>query len=176
MFLVRSYEAECVDRQQGACDDVSGPTMLTTDSLIRIVIVFTSVMIGLLMVAGFGSDVWYLVEWEGYSLLGAVAVMALWLIMAGDTTGIKQPMEKLVDRYVTHLTRTAAKREAVYGDPNDTTYFTSDDRPIPESLRYRVAIYTARREKEDPEDFQNELEAASSFNALVRKEARAGRL
>lgn len=62
-----------------------------------------------------------------------------------------------------------------YGNPNDTSHTTGDDRPIPYELKDRVNIYV-EKVKHDPEKFKSVLEKYSSYNAFIRKEIRDGNL
>jgi hypothetical protein len=53
---------------------------------------------------------------------------------------------------------------------------TRDDRPLPCELIDRVNRYIERRTADDQEAYKRDIEASSTFNALVRREIRAGRL
>lgn len=68
------------------------------------------------------------------------------------------------------------KYHPIWGDPEDTTHTQGDDTPIPEELKDRINIYIQKRANDDSEKFKKELEQLSTFNALVRKEIRAGKL
>ena len=68
------------------------------------------------------------------------------------------------------------KFHPVYGDPGDTTHTTGDDRPLPYELKERVNLYIEKHVKSHPEKYKTEIEKTSTFNALVRKEIRAGNL
>jgi len=61
-----------------------------------------------------------------------------------------------------------------YGKPDDTTQETGDDRPLAIELKNRINIYIEKRSKENPEQLRRDLEQSSTFNALIRKEIRAG--
>ena len=60
----------------------------------------------------------------------------------------------------------------IYGDPDDTSTASGDDRPIPFELKDRINIYIQKRSQTDPEQYKREIIASSSFNALIRKEIR----
>jgi hypothetical protein len=70
----------------------------------------------------------------------------------------------------------ARKFHPAYGDPDDTTHTTGDDRPLPHELKDRVNIYIEKRLREDSGKYKNEIENSSTFNALLRKEIKAGNL
>ena len=68
------------------------------------------------------------------------------------------------------------KHHPIFGDPEDTTHTQGDDRPLPEELKDRINIYVEKRFANDSEIFKKEIEQSTTFNALVRKEIRAGKL
>lgn len=61
-----------------------------------------------------------------------------------------------------------------YGDPNDTSTSTNDERPLPFELKNRINIYTENNSKLNPVRFKREIENSSSFNALIRGELKRG--
>jgi len=68
------------------------------------------------------------------------------------------------------------KFNAMYGDPNDTSKSSGDDRPVPFELKDRINRYIEMRAEQGADSFKADLEASSSFNALVRLEIRNGNL
>lgn len=58
----------------------------------------------------------------------------------------------------------------IFGDPNDTSTSTGDDRPLPFELKDRINIYIENRSQLDSEMYKKEIEKTSSFNALIRNE------
>ena len=68
------------------------------------------------------------------------------------------------------------KSQLIFGDPDDTTHGTGDDRPLPPELIGRINIYRAKRLQTDPEQFMKEIEESSTFNAFIRKEIRKGNI
>jgi len=87
--------------------------------------------------------------------------------------------EKLVhssDLTELEAARTVAKRFPVYGDPDHLVLETDDDRPLPFELKWRVNRYMMERTKADPDKFQEEIEASTSLNALLRRAVRQGEL
>jgi hypothetical protein len=68
------------------------------------------------------------------------------------------------------------KTHPIYGDPEDTTHGSGDDRPLPFELKDRVNIYIQKRFLNDREKFGKDIDSSSTFNALVRREIRAGNL
>lgn len=68
------------------------------------------------------------------------------------------------------------KNHPNFGDPDDTTKRTAEDRPLPVELKDRVNVYMIRRMAEDPTALKRDVEQASTYNALVRREIKLGRL
>lgn len=68
------------------------------------------------------------------------------------------------------------KFHPIYGDPEDTTHTSGDDRPLPEELKDRINIYIEKRATTDPKQYKDEMEKSSTFNALIRKEIRKGNI
>jgi len=66
------------------------------------------------------------------------------------------------------------KRYPLFGDPDDTSQSTGEDRPLPYELKNRINIFVQKRLQKDPETFKNEIEGSSTFNALVREELKKG--
>jgi len=67
------------------------------------------------------------------------------------------------------------KSRPIFGDPDDP-HVTGEDRPLPHELRNRIDIYVEKRSQTDKEKFKNETEESSSFNALIRKEIKNGKV
>jgi len=87
--------------------------------------------------------------------------------------------------FIHHLEQGTSKEEAavevkkfnpMYGDPNDTGKSSGDDRPLPYELKDRINRYIEMRVKQGADSYKAELEATSSFNALVRLEMSNGKL
>jgi hypothetical protein len=72
--------------------------------------------------------------------------------------------------------RMVAERFPIYGDPNHLVLEMEDDRPLPFELKWRVNRYIAERIKADPDEYQEEVEASTSLNAVLRRAVRQGRL
>ncbi|MFA6428697.1 MAG: hypothetical protein WCW02_04140 [Candidatus Buchananbacteria bacterium] len=66
------------------------------------------------------------------------------------------------------------KYHPMFGDTNDTTHTSGDDRPLPEELKDRINIYIEKRGK--TEEFKQDIEKSTTLNALIRKEIKAGNL
>jgi len=64
----------------------------------------------------------------------------------------------------------------VYGDSSDTSHFTGDDRPLPFELYNRVDAYMINRNLSELVQYKKDIENSSSFNALIRREIRSGKL
>jgi len=74
-------------------------------------------------------------------------------------------------------TKWVRKYDVCYGEPDmpDQTQ-TGEDAPLPYELKDRINIYRINRNKTDPDTFRNDCERSSSFNAIIRKEIKAGRI
>ena len=72
----------------------------------------------------------------------------------------------------------AAKRvrkfHPIYGDPDDTSVTTGEDRPLMPELKDRVNTYVMKKNQADPEKFKQDIEESSTFNALIRNEIKKG--
>lgn len=68
------------------------------------------------------------------------------------------------------------KTYPIFGNPDDTTHTTGEDRPLPFELKDRINIYVEKRAKIDPEKFKEDVEESSSLNALIRKEIKKGNI
>lgn len=64
----------------------------------------------------------------------------------------------------------------MYGDPDDTSLTTGDDKPLPCELKNRINNYRLKRIDDNSEKYKNDIEQSSTFNALIRKEIKAGNL
>lgn len=64
----------------------------------------------------------------------------------------------------------------LFGDPDDTSHATGEDRPLPYELKNRINIFVQKRLQKDPEKFKKEIKESSTFNALVREEVKKGNL
>jgi hypothetical protein len=72
--------------------------------------------------------------------------------------------------------KTVIKYHPVYGDPDDTSQWDGEDRPLPPELRERVNLY-AEKVATFPHDEQQELiDSFSSLNARIRQEIKDGKL
>ncbi|MFQ5906728.1 MAG: hypothetical protein ACE5JA_09170 [bacterium] len=65
---------------------------------------------------------------------------------------------------------------AIYGEPGDMPEATGDDKPLPCELKDRVRRYVERRAATEPKEYRKDIQNSSTFNALVRKEVRAGNI
>ena len=64
----------------------------------------------------------------------------------------------------------------VFGDPDDTSTCTGGDRPLPFELKDRINSYIETKSQSVPEEYKEEIEKSSSFNALIRNEIKKGNL
>ncbi len=63
-----------------------------------------------------------------------------------------------------------------YGDPDDLPAASLEDSHLPPELKRRIDRYIERSKEIDPDGLKEEIEASSTFNALVRKEIQNGNL
>jgi len=63
-----------------------------------------------------------------------------------------------------------------YGQPEDTTHTTGDNRPLPYELRDRINKYVQKRVKGNPQAFKSEIQSYETYNAFIRAELRKGNL
>ncbi len=98
---------------------------------------------------------------------------------------LKEDENSRIALFMHHLDQGLSQAEAavkmrkfhpIYGDPNDTKHSSGDDRPLPFELKDRINRYTEMRGEQEPESFHADLEASSSYNALIRGEIRNGKL
>lgn len=61
----------------------------------------------------------------------------------------------------------------MYGDPEDTSHTSGDDRPLPQELRGRVDKY---RERVGAIVIKSKAEKFTTYNAFIRNEIRLGKL
>ena len=63
-----------------------------------------------------------------------------------------------------------------YGDPDDLPEDRPEDSHLPPELKRRIDHYIRKRLEIDGDGLKKEMEASTTFNALVRKEIKNGRL
>jgi uncharacterized protein with GYD domain len=69
------------------------------------------------------------------------------------------------------------KTHPMFGDPEDTSRTTGEDRPLPYELKDRINIFIEKIAKSSPADlekYKKEIEESSSYNAFVREQIRKG--
>ena len=71
------------------------------------------------------------------------------------------------------IASTIRKTFPMYGDPDNTSVTSGDDRPLPHELRGRVDRW---RNKEGPQKLKKKMVKYSTFNVMVRDEIRKGNL
>jgi len=72
---------------------------------------------------------------------------------------------------------TIRKTFPMYGDPDNTSVTSGDDRPLPHELRGRVDRWRIKIINEEGEDILREkISKYSTFNSLIREEIRKGNL
>jgi len=68
------------------------------------------------------------------------------------------------------------KSNPIFGDPDDTSGDSGEDRPLPYELMDRINIYIERMWHSDLEKCKKEVEKSSTLNALIRKEVKKGNI
>ena len=68
------------------------------------------------------------------------------------------------------------KSNPIFGDPDDTSGDSGEDRPLPYELMDRINIYIERMWHSDLEKCKKEVEKSSTLNALIRKEIKKGNI
>jgi len=63
-----------------------------------------------------------------------------------------------------------------YGDPGDLPEASLEDNHLPPELKRRIDRYVQKRLEIDGDGLMKEMEASTTFNALVRKEIKNGKL
>lgn len=69
-----------------------------------------------------------------------------------------------------------AKKFPIFGDPDDTTLGSGDDRPLTYELKDRINIYISKRSRTEPEEFKKAIEYSTSVNSLIRKAIVKGKI
>lgn len=64
----------------------------------------------------------------------------------------------------------------IFGDPGADRDASGEDAPLPYELKDRINIYVQRRAATEKDTFKREVERATSCNAFLRSEIRAGRI
>jgi hypothetical protein len=68
------------------------------------------------------------------------------------------------------------KYHPFYGEPDDTSHASGNDRPLPYELKDRINIYIQKRAITDPKEYKGAIEKSSSFNSLIRSEIKNGNI
>lgn len=68
------------------------------------------------------------------------------------------------------------KFHPIYGDPQDMTHTSGDDRALPYEIKDRVNRYIVRRSQTDLDKCKEEIEKSPTFNAFVRREINRGKI
>jgi len=67
------------------------------------------------------------------------------------------------------------KHHPIYGDLNDETHGSGDNRPLPLELKDRINIFVEKQGVNN-QDLKREIDSFSTFNALIRKEIKDGNI
>jgi hypothetical protein len=68
------------------------------------------------------------------------------------------------------------KYHPIYGNPEDTSQYKGEDRPLPPELRERITRYIEKEIKKPLEEQQEMLDKFPSLNARIRHDLKAGKL
>lgn len=115
---------------------------------------------------------WNLNDIERRIMLKQDDISRMTLFMSELEKSNEPSKEKAADKAAAKV----RKFHPTYGDLDDTKHTTGDDRPLPYELKDRINIYIEKRARENSEKYKNEIEQSSTFNALIRKEIKAGNL
>jgi len=72
--------------------------------------------------------------------------------------------------------RQVRKTFPMFGNPDDTSNSSGEDRPLPFELKDRVNRWVERMARKESEAFKQRMEVGTSVNAVVRAAIRAGEL
>ena len=98
---------------------------------------------------------------------------------------LKVDEQRRTTQYLRHRQAGLSKDEAgervrtyypTYGDPEDLPEAGPEDNHLPPELKRRIDRYIQKRLEIDGDGLKKEMEASTTFNALVRKEIRNGKL
>ncbi|MEJ2721471.1 MAG: hypothetical protein P8181_10090 [bacterium] len=148
---------------------------MTTGFVKYITTLFFAVLI-LLLILGLAFEAQKVWKYGWATCVFLLIGILLVLVGFGDSNSVELNLQKCIARYHAHKHAGRGKDRPVFGDPDDTRYFGGDDRPLPASLAHRIAVYTQFRKRKDPNGFKSDIAAASSFNALMRRELKSGKL
>jgi len=64
----------------------------------------------------------------------------------------------------------------IFGDPDDTTHTTGEDRPLPYELKDRINRYVEVWSQTTPEQLKRKIERSSTVNSFIRREIKKGNI
>jgi len=122
---------------------------------------------------------WNLNDVERQIMLAVDEMNRLSLFMHNIKTSTESSKEKTAEK----ASRRVWKFHPMYtygdtGERNSSIpeWIHGEDLPLPIELKDRVNIYIEKRGKNHAEEFKKDIDTASTFNALVRKEIKAGNI
>jgi len=101
------------------------------------------------------------------------------ILLKVDDVSIRSLFTKLIEQdglSEDEAAKGMRKGYPVFGDPDDTSHSTGEDRPLPYELKNRINVFVQKRLQKDPETLKKEIEESSTFNALVREEVKKGNI
>ncbi|UCG53217.1 MAG: hypothetical protein JSW58_06585 [Candidatus Latescibacterota bacterium] len=144
--------------------------------VVRYITIMTYAIAVLLLV--FGLAVKAQMYW-GHSWIVCVItllVSLMCLLFSGDSDVTQLSVRKVFRPYRARKAARQSQKRPMFGRSDDNPHLNGEDRPLPKYLAHRVAVYVQKRRKTDPIQFRKDVNASSTFNALVRKEFKAGRI
>jgi hypothetical protein len=99
------------------------------------------------------------------------------LLAQDDTARLALFMRLLKDGHDKERAAVEVRRtHPTYGDLDDLALGPGDDRPLPFELKDRINVYMVARADADAEGYKRDMDSSSSFNAIVRRDVRLGKI
>jgi hypothetical protein len=77
---------------------------------------------------------------------------------------------------IDEATKKVEKYHPIFDYPENTENQKRENKPLPEQLKDRINIYIGKRTTSESKQYKKDIEDSPSFNALIRKEIKAGNL
>jgi hypothetical protein len=90
-----------------------------------------------------------------------------------NRTGLFLKLTTIDKMSATEANKLVQKYHPIYGDPDDTSQFKGDDRPLPPELRETITRYIEIETSKPLEEQKEKMEKFSSLNARIRHELKA---
>ncbi|MCZ7398257.1 MAG: hypothetical protein O8C62_01020 [Candidatus Methanoperedens sp.] len=119
---------------------------------------------------------WNLNDIERRIILKQENIARMTLFMSELEKSNESSKEKAAAKAAEKVRKFHPMYDPIYGEPDDISHTTGDDKSLPCELKNRINIYIEKRAGGNLEKYKNEIEESSTFNALIRKEIKAGNL